>query len=160
MNATRRRLSFILAFSAVCLSGVVHGAGSMESGGASFSPEVVRSWTNSINGLLGSQTPDLTTLSPILFELRKGSPRDPALAPIYELVQTNARTLLASAQGAPASAALAGRFAALNILRDFQLEETRSRVFDRFRAYRSALPDGQKKKIQQCIGVYQQCRWA
>ncbi len=125
------------------------------SGGASFSPAVVRDWTIAVGGLFNSSAPDLTTLNPLLSSLKGVDLSDlqtrTALAPVYATVQAQMQRLptsAAAARAAPADPTLAAKYVALDLLGDFQLPGTRPQVAALSRAYHDALPSMEKEKIR------------
>jgi hypothetical protein len=155
LNASRRR-TLSIALSAVCLSGLAYGAEIATpagSGGASFSPAAVQSWTSAIGAFFGSSSPDLMTLRPLLASVKGVDLADPAtraaLAPVFASVYSQVQALQTNAVAAPgANPALAAKLVAADILADFQLPETRSRVAALSRAYHDALPPEKKEEIR------------
>ena len=168
MNTLFRHTHVFLALTAVCMAGVARGAGiaaSGEAGSAAFTPTAVQGITSSVGGLFASKAPDLMTLGPILSSLKGADLGDPqtraALAPVFAAVQAQVQTLqsralaldLAKAQrgGAPLAAetsALAAKYVALDVLRDFQLPETRSHVAEVSLAYHGELTGVEQASIR------------
>lgn len=158
MKTIRRHLNLYIAISAVSMSSIVHGAGTVvpgKSGGVSFSPTVVQGLNNSIVGFFGSSAPDLVALNPTLSSLKGIDLSNPeirvALAPVFAAVQFQAQQVHELAAASPYSsvnAVLANKFIALDMLGGFQLPETRPQVAQLSRAYYDVLPAGQKEQIR------------